>query len=440
MQRNPIFQTPSVRALLFRLLSTFAIVAVIGAAWMTLELLKPVPQEKPRKVKKLKVFIQPVKAKTTHLTVSAQGIAEPKSEIQLRSEVEGKAVYVSPAFVAGGQFSAGDLLVKLDPQDYELIAIQRRARVTQTKEALQRVRAESENAIEELTLLNRTEASDLAKKLPQLARAEADVASAEAALKQAEINLARTEIRAPFNGMVRKESVAPGQFINRAFVLATIFSVSETEIRLPLRGEQLSQLALPLNYFASPEQSKFTVALSADVAGERGQWTGKIVRTEGVMDKSTRTVYAVVHVDTPYATDNGRMPLVAGMYVNAQIKGRAIKDAVTLPRKAIRTDSKVWLVDKNETLQIEDVTVVSRDHQNAVVTGLSGKNRVITSALVMAVEGLPVRAIDPSKSQSETEDASPLVPKLNVPSSKTSATKQGPSPKKAAKGKIGGGA
>lgn len=178
----------------WRFASSAVIVISLLGLWWLLEVLKPVPVEKERKVKKVKVFVQTVTAKPTRLLVESQGQAQPNAEIQLRSQVEGRVTAVSNTFVAGGSFTKGDVLITLDPQDYQLLVIQRQAKVQQTQEALERITAESANAIAELTLLNRDNASPLAKKLPQLSRAEADLASAQAALKQAQLNLQRTQI------------------------------------------------------------------------------------------------------------------------------------------------------------------------------------------------------------------------------------------------------
>ncbi len=423
----------------WRFASSAVIVISLLGLWWLLEVLKPVPVEKERKVKKVKVFVQTVTAKPTRLLVESQGQAQPNAEIQLRSQVEGRVTAVSNTFVAGGSFTKGDVLITLDPQDYQLLVIQRQAKVQQTQEALERITAESANAIAELTLLNRDNASPLAKKLPQLSRAEADLASAQAALKQAQLNLQRTQIIAPFDGMVRAENVAVGQFITRATVLGNLFSTSEMEIRLPLRGEELSQLGLPLNYFSTPEESLFPVTLTTMLGAIQGQWLGHIVRTEGALERATRTMYAVVHVNHPYDVSNDQMPLVAGMYVDAEIQGRLVDNAVTVPRKAIRTNNKLWLVDKNNSLNIVPVDVISRNHQHAVVLGVEGKQRVVTSALVMAVEGQTVRAINPNRPTLSQDGQGTIVPEstaLPVPSE--DKDRPAPKPQKLKGNKIGG--
>ena len=341
--------------------------------------------------------------------VESQGQAQPNAQIQLKSQVEGLVLEVSPTFVAGGSFFRVTSWSRWIHKTMVLV-IQRQAKVQQTEEALQRISAESENAIAELSLLNRDNASPLAKKLPQLARAEADLASAKAALEQAQLNLQRTKIIAPFDGMVRSENVAVGQVITRSTLLGNVIFPPRKWKFDCLYGKQLSQLGLPLNYFSTPETSDFPVTLSATLGTIQGNWLGHIVRTEGALEQATRTMYAVVHVAQPYHTAEGKMPLVAGLYVDAVIQGRVVEDAVTVPRKAIRTNNKLWLVDENDSLNIVSVDVISRNHQDAVVLGVAGKQRVVTSALVMAVEGQPVRAINPNRATLSDDEQGTIVP------------------------------
>ncbi|OUS23222.1 hypothetical protein A9Q98_15850 [Thalassotalea sp. 42_200_T64] len=170
------------------------------------------------------------------------------------------------------------------------------------------------------------------------------------------------------------------------------------EIKLPLSVEQLQQLNLPLAYFASTTTPPFSVELSADMGGERATWHGSIVRTEAVIEPRTRTVQVVVEVDHPYRVDQQqKVPLVSGLFVNAKINGQIIRDAVTLPRKALRTNNQVWFVDENQQLQIQKVDVISRANGEVILKGITDKTRIITSAVAIPTVGLHVKAINENK-------------------------------------------
>ena len=158
------------------------------------------------------------------LTVASQGEVSAEHSIELISELDGKVQRVSPAFVTGGYFEKGDILLELDPTDYELAAVRAEAALAEATEEMEIERTEAELAAEGLFPLREA----------RVASAEARVQSAEAELAQARVDLERTRIRAPFAGRVLFTQVDLGQYIARGASLARIFSTSRAEIRLPL--------------------------------------------------------------------------------------------------------------------------------------------------------------------------------------------------------------
>jgi len=130
--------------------------------------------------------------------------AKPKDALQLKAQIEGMIVDINPNFVSGGQFNQGDILISIDDRDYRLAVVQRQAKVALAENQLIKIQAQADSAQLELAELGRKHASDLAKGLPQLTHAKAELASAEALLAQAELNLSRTKVVAPFAGIVAK--------------------------------------------------------------------------------------------------------------------------------------------------------------------------------------------------------------------------------------------
>ncbi|MFV1995258.1 MAG: hypothetical protein ACC661_07460, partial [Verrucomicrobiales bacterium] len=53
------------------------------------------------------------------LTIPSQGIIEPVTKTEAAAEVSGRIVFVSPAFKAGESFKKGDVLLKIDPTNFE---------------------------------------------------------------------------------------------------------------------------------------------------------------------------------------------------------------------------------------------------------------------------------------------------------------------------------
>ena len=224
-------------------------VAIAGgaAAWMILS--RSEPEARIPEVPLPLVQVIDVELRDLTLTVTSQGTVSPRTESELVPEVAGRVIEVSPSFVSGGFFEAGELLLRIDPHDYRQAVVQAGSAVAQAELRLASEQAEADVARREWEELGEGgEPPPLTLREPQLAEAEAAVAAARAALLNAERNLERTEIRAPFAGRVRQKQVDVGQFVSPGSPLGTVYAVDYAEIRLPLPDEELAFLDLPLVY------------------------------------------------------------------------------------------------------------------------------------------------------------------------------------------------
>lgn len=375
-------------ALIKWLVTPIVLLGLAYSGYQWLENNKPEPEKRLNKVKRVKVFTVKTTNQTSQLLGYSQGLVLPVSRFDLKNEVAGKISYLSPNMVTGGIIQKGELLLEIEPSDYELTLIQRQAKVAQAEQQLARAQAEASASQLELKNLGRTQASDLAMGLPQLRQASALLESAKAELKLAELNLERTKIYSPFTGRIEKENINLNQYLNRNTNLATIFSTETMEIRLPMTAKQFAQIELPIGYYQNFEDSKFPVRLHSEIAGKEVSWYGKIVRTEAVMDNRTRTIYAVAQVKDAYL--NQASPLLSGMFVYAEIKGREVANTTKLPQQALRNNAELWLVDKDKKLRIQKADIVQRTSDFIIVKNLKPNTLVITSALAIPTEGLSV--------------------------------------------------
>ena len=129
------------------------------------------------------VFYKVAEAQAVTLDVRAQGEVRPRTDINLTAQVAGKIVDTSAAFVDGGAFDKGDLLIKIEDADYRVAVATAKARVAQAEEGLRMEEAESALAARDYEDLGRSEnASELALRMPQLAQARANFEAARAEL------------------------------------------------------------------------------------------------------------------------------------------------------------------------------------------------------------------------------------------------------------------
>ncbi len=350
------------------------------------------PQHEAPAVRAIRVEPRPVT-----LRVRTQGTVVPRTESELVAEVSGRILEVSPSLASGGFLEPDEVLVTIDPSDYE-IALER-ARAS-------RARAESQVGLARTArkrqerLAKRKVGSpkdlDAARNAERVA--EADLRVARAAVTQAERDLDRTRVRVPYAGRVREKKVDVGQYVNRGTPVARVYAVDWAEVRLPIPDRDAAFLDLPIDYRddegAAPGP---LVELRARYAGREHRWTGRIVRTEGELDPRTRMIHAVARVEDPYARgeDPDRPPLAVGLFVDAEIQGRERAEVVSLPREALRGSDRVAVVDQDGRLELRPVEVLRRHRERILLSaGLQAGERVVTGPMAVAVDGMRVRAFE----------------------------------------------
>jgi len=371
------------------LIIVFAIIFVV-----VMGLLKPKPElkEPERIIPPVDVFR--LNADPLRLEVLSQGSATAKTETQLVAEVSGIIEEVSPSFYAGEFFEAGDVLMRIDPVEYEAALASAKSRVAAARLNLLQAEELAQQAREDWDLMGGGEASELVLKQPQLIQARNELAASEAALKVAQRNLDKTVVRAPYRGVVKSRQVNLGQMVNaRSSLLGSIFSVDTVEIRLPVSLSDTQHLNLLEGLQSGKEEADLpTVVLTASYGEMSYEWEGKIVRTEGTVDRATRQVYLVAEVRHPYRIDDsGRPPLQVGTFVEARIEGRAVDNAWLIPSKALMEGRQVYVINDDHRLEFRDVKLIKRRDGNLVIEGpLHAGEMLATTLLSYAVEGMEV--------------------------------------------------
>ncbi|MEO9594807.1 HlyD family secretion protein [Rhodopirellula bahusiensis] len=292
---------------------------------------------------------------TLHL--NTDGTVVPFREVVLATEVAGRIIDKSPQCEAGQYVTAGTVLMRIDPTDYELTV--RRLEQTQQSE-YETINEIDQELINSNRLLEIADAdielqSREVKRLDSLpedfaARRDVDAARravlqaeqqkvtyqnqidllkkrrarlklaeqlAATQLKQARIDLQRTEIKAPIDGVIASEQAELNTFVARGNPVVTMEDTSKVEVATSLRTDQLywvlnqkksespiEELNAPANgahrgYKLPPTEVKVKYQLSGrdDVTYV---WDGQLIGYDGIgLDEQTRTVPVRVVVDQP---------------------------------------------------------------------------------------------------------------------------------------------
>ena len=324
------------------------------------------------------------------VNVPSYGIVRPRIQSLLVAQVSGQIVDKSPNFDEGGYFAEGEVMLTIDPRDYEANVMIAEASLADAQQSLAEEEARADQAqVDWNRLGNEGEASDLVLRKPQLAAARARVASAEANLIKARLDLERTRIRAPFDGRVLRQIVDLGQVVGNNTQLAEFYSVDVAEVRLPIANKDLGFIDLPESGIgrdaASTEATLYSELASSDT------WDARVVRTEAAIDDTARQLHVLVHVADPFTADEQhKVPLKIGQYVTASIEGRLLENVIVIPSSTIYQGSYVYVVEEG-TLQRRELELLWSDVDRAIVaTGLGAGDELVTTLLGQVTSGTAV--------------------------------------------------
>ena len=362
----------------------FAVIVAYG-------LVKTAPEPAQIQPEEVPIGVRVLEAEKTsiQLDVVSQGTVEPRQQSELIPEASGRVSWVSPNLVAGGYFKKNDVLLKIDDRDY-------RSTVARNQAALTRTQAEEELARYELARMKElvknklVSQSSLEAVLRNYRIAKAILQDARLTLDQAKRDLLRTEVHAPYDGLVRNERVDIGQYVTRGQSIASVYASNSIEVRLPLADQQLAYLSIPLGYRGEiAKDLRSIVLLSTDYGGSLYEWQGKLVRTEAEIDSKSRMVTAVVRVRTE---DNpGQPELPIGLFVNAKIKGRWVDNVIRLPRAALRKSNQVLVVDVDNRLTFRTVEIIRHENDNILISrGIRDGEVINISPIQTVIEGMRV--------------------------------------------------
>ena len=319
---------------------------------------------------------------TANFEVHSQGTVRPRTETVLSAEVSGTITSISPKFIAGGVFEKGDVLLRIDPTNYEVALRQAEALVKQRS-------IEHEGAKKLRSQGYRAEA--------EYASAAAALATAEAELVRARRNLERTYIRLPYEGIVRSKEADLGQFVSPGTRLGIVFATDHAEVRLPLTDSDLAFVHLPnaSEITASGSAEGPGVTLSATQKGNLVEWRAQIVRSEGVVDEKSRVTYAVARIDDPYRRHSDGPALPVGTFVSATIDGAVAENVIRVPRPLLRGSHELIFVDDENKLRIRNIEILRSDAEYIYIkSGAAAGERIVTTAIEAPVNGMKVRTTE----------------------------------------------
>ena len=347
------------------------------------------------------------------IPVYGAGTVRPSAEIDIAPLVSGNVVWMNPAFQSGGRVEAGQTIFRIEEEDYlhrvreveaDLEARRVALFVAQEEAAFARTEFEQYSRQQLEAGASAGEPGPLALREPQLKAAQAALNRVESQVADAKLALSRTEVRAPFDGYVRDESVDVGQFVTAGQAVGRLFAADAVEVVVPLSDANAGLIPGLWDLRAGDAERRVAARVIARYGDESYIWKGYVDRAEVSIDEQTRTIDAIVRVPNPFSegapadgTDElgGTPPLLVGKFVEVEIQGLAPKSYFRVPRPALQPGNEGWTVSEDQMVKIVPVRVLQRGNDEVFLLGaLEDGQLVITGGIQFVTEGMIVQTGD----------------------------------------------
>ncbi|MEM9593735.1 MAG: efflux RND transporter periplasmic adaptor subunit [Acidobacteriota bacterium] len=289
--------------------------------------------------------------------VATTGELMANEEVELRSEEDGRVVSI--LFAEGQNVASGDLLVKIN--DADLQAELRRAQV-QKRLAQQR----------EVRVRNLLDENTVSQQVYDEARGQLEIVDAQ--LESLRARIAKTEIRAPFSGVVGLRSVSEGSYLTSSNRIATLQNLDPIKL----------DFAVPEKYAGQVDRGD---EVDFTVAGLDRTFRGKVYAVEPRVDAATRTVQVRARAANP----DGR--LMPGAFAEVQLVLAEREDALMVPAIALipgLDTTTVYVVEDGKAASRPVRTGQRTEGKVEITEGLVAGDRVIVSGIQQVRPGAEV--------------------------------------------------
>lgn len=291
-------------------------------------------------------------------TVLSNGTIYANEEAELRAEIAGKITSIN--FKEGSMVNKGDLLVKINDADLQANLKKLQAQLKLSSDKLDR----------EAKLL----------KIGGVSQEEYEMSHTEVTNTLSDIDftkaqIAKTEIHAPFNGVIGLKNISEGNYVSASNVIATIQQLNPVKIDFSVPEKYLA-------YIRKGDTIKFSMGESDK------QYEAQIAAIEPMIDPATRSVKIRAYAD------NKSGKLYPGAFVHISIVVSISNNAILIPTESvvpILKGKKVFVSRKG----IVDESIIETGERTEdrveVTKGLTEGDTVLTTGILQVRKGSPIQ-------------------------------------------------
>lgn len=306
---------------------------------------------------RMPVRIEVVQSEKLGNRILTVGTILSNEEVEIRSEISGKVEKIF--FREGAPVSKGAILLKINDAEQQA-QLQR----TQYRLALAEEQAERQRQLFERRLASQAEYD--------IAINELNIVKAELQIIQAQID--KTEICAPFEGVIGLRYVSEGSYLSPTMRITTLQDFNPVKV----------DFTIPEKYAAAVKRGD---KISFSVEGVARTFEGEVYAVEAKIDPTTRTLHLRALSPNPDGV------LIPGAFANVEVVFKE-KETLMIPSFALIPELKgqrVFLY-KDGKAESQSVEIGSRTDDRVEITqGVQVGDTLITSGILQLRPGMAVR-------------------------------------------------
>lgn len=286
------------------------------------------------------------------------GTLMANEEIDIRPEISAKVTGIY--FKEGSVVSKGTLLVKMFDSDLQA---QLRSNQLQLDLALKELDRKKE--LYQFKGISKEEL-DISENSFNTLKAAQDLIKAQ---------ISKTELRAPFSGVVGLRMVSEGSFVSNQTIITSLQQVDPIKI----------DFSVPEKFIANLKEGK---EVEFTIDGREDHFVGKIYALESKIDATTRAIRLRALCPNP------KRVLYPGSFAKINLKLFPEKECIMIPARStvpLMEGEQVYILKKGKAKAVDIKTGYRNEREVEVTDGLAANDTLVTSGLLQIKEGMPVK-------------------------------------------------
>ncbi len=348
------------------------LILILGIAVLLLVkflfLTKPVEPVKSNIVQASPTSVYVIQTVELNQEITSTGTLFANEEVLLCPEVAGKITAIN--FQEGERVSQGQILVKLNASD-----------LTAQLNKLQVQRKFQFEKAERLKNLLKIQGTSQ----EEYDQAQSIVNATDADISYVQSTIEKTEIRAPFSGVIGLRYVSVGSFVNASSRIATLQQNDLLKLDFSIPERYISQFTLPLNVQFSLQGSEIIN-------------DAQVYAIEPMVDVNTRTFKMRARVQ------NSNHQILPGQFAQVKLALNSHKNSILIPTQCIiptLKGKKVLVCKGGKAQDVQVETGFRNDEQIEILSGLQVGDSVLTSGLMSIKSDTPLKIIPAKASKKE---------------------------------------